>query len=259
MGNALFVYENKVDLAVATLGTDSQVGTLPVANVANPIVGRKWRTSGTTAAYLDVDFGEALSIGTLALMGCSFASADTVRHRLSAVSAGAGELLDTGATSSGVATGYGLHFYELASPVSAQYWRADISAPSLAAVGYFEVGRALAGAAWQPERNLSYGKGDAWADDSRVSRAEKSGAEFVDLGPRYRNLAFQLGAMSSTDETTAKELERLVGLNGQVLLVPNPDSGWPTNAIFGRLAAIAPITQQGFNVFAKAYRIRESK
>ncbi len=90
MGNALFVYENKVDLAVATLGTDSQVGTLPVANVANPIVGRKWRTSGTTAAYLDVDFGEALSIGTLALMGCSFASADTVRHRLSAVSAGAG-------------------------------------------------------------------------------------------------------------------------------------------------------------------------
>lgn len=273
---ALLSWINWVDRAATVITASTQAGNLGPRRVANPQMRAFWRTEpGTVTPQIDFDFGSTREIGVVALgqpdnagginadgeaIGW-MASTDTVRHRLDAVTAGAGTLLDTTAIAGGWATGYGLHAYQAASPISARYWRCNLNAASLAVTpGWIDLGRAWAGPAWQPARgNISYGWGQAFTDGSNVDRNPRSGLEFVSQGPRARVLTFGFQSLNSADAERIKELQRIAGIGGQILFVPAPgDALQPTQAIIGRLAEVQPITQPYFSTFAVTFQIRQS-
>lgn len=258
MTNITISYINRADAGTVT-ASDAVTG-LAADNVQTPVVAKRWRVTSTTP-WLEVDFGSAVEIGALALVfprDTSFPTgADTVRHRLSAVAAGDGELLDTGAQAIGTVEGYGVHVHLLSAAVDAQYWRVDLSAPSLSTQGFIDLGRAWAGPAWVPELNMDYGWRRAWADSSALAEAEKSGAQYVRAGAQRRTVEVAFGFMTEDDAEEAEEMQRLAGLNGQALVIPKPDKAGRT-ALVGRMRQVVPIGQPHFDRYATGIRIEES-
>lgn len=236
--SALFSSGNQFD--VASLITDSAASNLPVANLADRKVQKVWRALATTA-YFGADFGSLNPIRELGLFGCTLASTDTIRHRLSATAMGNGELLDTTAVACDVQDGYWQHLHILAAAVSARYWRCDIVATSRAAEGYFDIGRAWAGDVWEPAINFSLDWHEQWVDSSIVEKSPRSGAVFVDEGVIYRRMGVQFDAFAEADRVEALYLDRVAGKRSQILFVPNSAGDPETEAILGRMIDTTPV------------------
>ncbi|WP_421988529.1 hypothetical protein [Roseococcus sp.] len=270
---ALLSWVNWLDRAGegVTIAASSEVATLRASRLVEPQLRRRWRTMpGATSPVLNIDLGAVRTIGVLALVqpddagGISpnnealglMAPSDTVRHRLDAVSPGAGALLDTAVLPGGWAAG--AHAYVPAAPIAARYWRADLAAASLAsAPGYVDLGRAWAGPAWKPARgNFSYGWGRVWEDGSTVSNNPRSGLDFVDVGPNRRALTFAFNVLTQADAAQLDELQRVAGIRGQVLFLPFEDRR--IAPVLGRLVQVQPITQPNFVAFQAAFQIRQS-
>lgn len=276
MGAALLSWVNWLDKAGVTLTGSSEAGTLGVNRLAQPQLRRRWRTAlGDLTPGLQVDLGQDREVGVLALAQPDdaggidadgdargwLAPTDTVRHRLDAVTLGAGALLDTGADPGGWQPGYGVHLLPLGAPVTARYWQADLDAASLAALDYVDLGRAWIGPCWRPARgNISYGWSWVMEDGSTVSRNARSGLDFVDQGPRQRVLTFGFSSLTEADaKGPMRDLLRIAGLGGQVLFAPLPEGGAVgSEAIIGRLVQVQPITQPTFATFAITFQIRQS-
>lgn len=174
---------------------------------------------------------------------------------------GVGSALDTASIAGGWRSGYGMHVYQPASPINARYWRCNLNAASLASVpGFVDLGRAWAGPVWTPARgNLAYGFAESWTDGSLVERNPRSGLEFVDLGPRARMLNFAFSALTESDAAQIRELQRVAGLNRQILFVPFPGDGPDLAApIIGRLTEVPPITLPRYARYAVTFQLRQS-
>lgn len=269
----LISYVNWVDRPGAGIAASPGPSTLPAANLADPVVQRRFRASGTDCWVL-VDFGAPREVGVLALaqphdaggldpMGEPLGhldAADTVRHRLDLAAAGEGAALDTGTVPCRVARGYGLHVHVLAGPVTARYWRLDLSAPSLGVPGFVDLGRVWAGPALRPANNFAFGWRDLWADATAATTVSRSGLRVRDLRHRQRRLDLAFPALTAAEARGAfKELSRTVGLRGQVLVSPDPGGVHePTEAILGDLAECTPIDHPDAAGFSKAFSIIQS-
>lgn len=254
----------------SAIGASAGPLSLPGTNLADPVVQARYRAAGT-ACTVQVDFGGPREVGVLALaqphdaggvdargeaLG-HLAPTDTVRHRLDLDQVGAGAVLDTGALPCRVAHGYGLHVLWLPAPVTARWWRFDVSAPSLGAIGAIDLGRAWAGPAVVPENSFSYGWGDLWEDGTVVTTAPRSGVQLGDLRWRRRRINLGFPALTRAEaKGVVKELGRVIGLRRQVLFSPDPGGpDEPTEAILGGLADCTPIDQANAIDFAKAFSI----
>ena len=257
MTNAVLSWINR--LATAVLSTDSEVATLPLAEIVSPHLSDKWQTDGATSAYLAADFGAVVAIGVVGLFGTNLSASATWRIRLSAIAPGGGELLDTGVVSMGVVAGYGQAVHVLSSAVNARYLRIDLDDPDSTA-GFLQVGAAWAGPLWQPARNFAYGAAAGWRDDSVVSRS-KGGQAYVDLRPRYRVAEVEFRFLTEAEAFEgAFEIDRLVGLAGNLLLVPDPGGPWQNRqALLGRLVDATEVQNAALKVFAKRYRLEERR
>ena len=258
MSLILLSWQNLIDSSATVLTASQQAGDLAIENVANPIVGRRWRTTSLTA-WGQADFGSDQEIGVVGLVfprDTTFPTSGTITHTFDADggTAGAGAALDSGAVAIGTVAGYGYHLYRPTTPVTARYWRWTFN---VSGVNFIDVGRAWAGEAWRPSVNISLGWGDEWGDLSRLSAAAKSGAEFVDPGPRQRAVAFGLDFMSDEDRADVREMQRIAGLSNQVLFCQDPDA-YARETILGRIAESTPIREPGLSIYSKAFRIRES-
>ncbi len=275
MGSILLSWVNWLDASVATATASSEVATLRVNRLYDPQIRRRWRTqAGVTSAYIDVDLGSAKQVGVLALVQPDDAggvdadrnalgwmtSTDTVRHRLDASTPGGGSLLDTGVQAGNWQEGYGAHIKVLSSPVNARYWRADIDAPSLVSLGYIDIGRAWIGPSWRPDKtNIDFGWG--WVDEDAgvVTTSSRSGLEFVDHGPRRRTFTFSISALTEADAIgPMREMQRVAGITGQVLVCIDPEAGLGSEIMVGRLRQVNPITQPNFAMYETVFQIQES-
>ncbi len=273
---ALLSWINWLDRASAVITADGQAGSLGPTRLAEAQIRARWRSApGVVTPQLDVDFGASREVGIIALAQPDdaggvdadgeprgwMAGTDTVRHRLDVTTPGAGAVLDTTAIAGGWRAGYGMHIHQPVAPLTARYWRCNLDAASLASVpGFVDLGRAWAGPAWQPSRgNIEYGFGETWADGAEVSRNARSGLEFVDLGPRQRVLSFGFPVLTEADGAQIRELQRIAGLNRQVLFVPFPGAGAEKAApVIGRLTEVQPITLPSFARYAVTFQIRQS-
>jgi hypothetical protein len=246
-----FSWVNAVDTATA-ITSDSESATLPASNLSSSRFGRIWRTSAATTAYFRATFAAATSLDVLALSGCSLSSTDTVRHRLYS-SDGTTVLYDSGVIACGVLPGYALHVHVLSASYSASFWRCDVVATSRASLGYFDIKRAWAGPVWTPSIGISVPWDESWQDDADVVRSKRSGARFVGDGPQYRTLNCTMGWLTAADKIQAKEMARVAGCRGQILLIPISAGDLPREAILGRIDRMQPVGQ-AFNSSPARYQ-----
>lgn len=254
-------WTNHVDAAGVGFAAGSQVASLPAANLADPVVARPWQTSASVDSHVEIDFGAGRPVQVLALAGLqAMAATDTIRARLSNVAAGAGELLDTGVAAGGVRDGYAIWSYVLAEPVEARWLRFDIAAPSLAAQGFFRVGRAWAGPAFRPQHDFRFGAEIGWRTGSRLSRASRSGTAYADNRFRRRYVRLALDALAEAEALDdLLEMQRLAGLTGQVLLVPRPASPRAgVEALVGYCRELPPIVRRLPGAWSVALDVEEA-
>ncbi len=302
-GNCLLSWNNWAHRSATTITSTSSAAGLGAERLKDPQVRRRLRTGpGAVTVSLPVDLGSVQEVGVLALLqpddagwidedgeavGFLDPTADTIRHRLDAVTPGAGALYDslyyrdatyTGATldlnftaqsyreyqngiGSGVVHGYGLHAHILPAAVQARHWQPDIAFPSLATTpGYLDMGLLWIGPAFRPTRNFAYEWGDQWDDLSEVTEVRRSGLDFVDRGPKRRVLTFAFRALDEAEAKVAMaELGRIAGTSRQVLFIQEPDGPYMgRQAIIGRLVEVAPITQPNFALYERVFQIRQS-
>lgn len=231
---AMFSWLNLIDSA--TLAAGDQSPALPVQNLKDRRVQNVWRSGSSISTYFTADFGSQSDIDVIGLFGATIGATDTVRIRLSNVSLGGNELFDQ-TVESNVQDGYDQFVYPLGETIAARYLRIDIDAESRAADGFFDIGRAWAGAGWQPKIGFSLGWTQEWNDLSTVTQSPRSGAVFVADAPSYRSMTVSFETLDDDDVAQARELDRIVGIRGQFLFLPDTVNGLPTMPILGRQVA----------------------
>lgn len=232
-----------------------------------------WRTDeleeDATDAGFTIDFGTVREVGVVALVfprnndptlydePAEFASSDTVRHRFSAVTAGAGELHDSGVIASGVVDGYGYHVYRLATPVSARYWRVDLDAISRADLGFVDVARAWAGPVFEPRVGFSFGDTYGWGADAAVSKASRGVGEFPDNTEPTRTWALAVERLTDDERDDLLEFERRVYSVGQFLIVRS-DVAEGKGEMLARQQQSTGLSSLAHALNTKAFRLGES-
>ncbi|HEV7458238.1 MAG TPA: hypothetical protein VGN96_15815 [Roseococcus sp.] len=88
--------------------------------------------------------------------------------------------------------------------------------------GYFQAGRFLAGEAWSPEVNASYGASIQYVDPSETRRT-RGGRRLVSARPRHRLFRMDFEALTQNEAMgTAFEVQRRLGKAGDFLLCLDP-------------------------------------
>jgi len=250
----LIAWENFAD--AGSVSTDSALDTLPVSNLQQQHVSRKWRTDGAASAYVLVDLGASLDCGVLALLGANLTAAATIRIRGSVTDPTAtGSLAyDSGTVAAGAKAGYG-GVYKAFTEVASRYWRIDLADASL---DYLEAGRLFLGPAWEPSINMQLG----WSvrvDDPSKKTKSSGGQSYADVRPKARVLDFSLEFMGEAEMYgNAFALAVAQGLTGDVLAIPDAEGAYlPEQAVFGQLEQLSALVEPRLALYSQKFTIEE--
>lgn len=254
-----FSWVNHVDRSGASFTAGDQSPGLPVTNLADRIIQKVFRSGSSYSTNFTIDFGASVSVRLLGLFGCTLtAGTDTVRHRLSNVSSGAGEAYDSGVVDCGVDQNYGVNAALINADVTARYWRCDVVANSRSSNFSFDIGRAWAGQVWVPGIGFSVGWGQGFVDTTDVTRARHSGVTFPSEGSVYRKLDFTFDNLLAADRDQALTLDRVAGKRSQIVFLPSTTD--MTTPLIGRMAELSQVMQPTSAVparFSKRYTIEQ--
>ena len=250
--------DNRADDATA-ISTDSEMAALPVANLVNEHVGRKWRTAaGITAAYAIFDLGASLDCALLGLLGTNLTPTGTVRVRASdADPTVVGTLLrDTGVLAGAAKEGYGA-IYKSFTTAAARYWRVDLSDPAVAE-GYLSVGRIFLGPAWATSVPQLFDWAPVTIDASLVRRSY-GGQSYTDQRPKRRGLMFVLDYMAEAEMYgNAFRIGWEKGVSGDVLAIPDIAGAYLSEqAVFGQLQANEPLFHRLPQIYRQKFTVIE--
>ena len=278
MANALISYINYSEYLATAISATNATATMPAGNLALPALGKRLRVTGTSTV-ITFDFGTPVPIDVMALSQPAdpglfvpvtadgrgnysgwMAATDTVRHQLDTVTPGAGALYDSGVVAGSWTAGYGFHLAILPARVTARYWTVTLSAPSLAGLGYVDLSRAWAGPKLTLGFNFGFNWSDATPDLTAGIRVGRSGLQMYDLGTRYRTLVLGFPTLLEAEaKSVIKEMKRVAGLSGMILLVPDPSSIYaPVQALIGRLQQVNPITQTDYAQFSDVFTVDQA-
>lgn len=146
----------------------------------------------------------------------------------------------------------------LPSAVNMRYWKVEIGDTGNPD-GYVQIGRLFLAQGWRPGINYAFGAELGYQDPTLVETS-LSGAEFFDVRSRYRAFGFELQFMTGAESYGyALELQRLAGISGEVLLVPDSDdaANMPRRAFVGRLQQLSTIPQVQPDAFRASFQIKE--
>lgn len=284
MANILLAWQNRTDESTLTGG--SWLSTLPRTNMQDRTVQKVARSTdtATTSTKFQIDLGSAQSIGVVALVVHNISVVGQVRVRgndsavfsAPAYNSGwvdvwpAGQIPQSlleweednfwlGTLSSSARAGYQSP-YILALPTSQvlRYWLIEID-DTTNADGYIQIGRLFMAAAWTPTLNYSLGATLGYTDASPIDTS-LSGAEYFDVRSRAREFELALDGLTDSEAYDyALQIQRLAGLSGEVLVIP--DSADTTRiairAYLGRMVGMSPIEQVQQNRHRVSFRLRE--
>lgn len=284
MSNILFAYQNKTDSG--TLSGGSWLSTLPLVNLQNRLVQRVARSNGTTlgATQFDMDFGAVQTLGVIALVVHNMSVSAKVRIRGAAVADFSVVGYDSGwvsvwpsgiipqsllnweddnfwlgTLSASARAGYQSPYIHVpAAPQTYRYWRVEVDDTGNAD-GYVHIGRLFMSPTWTPTINYSYGADLVYQDPTEVERA-LSGAEYYDVRGKPREFSLTLEGLTSTEAYSyVLQMQRLCGISGEILLVPDQADAvnMPARAYVGRLSSLNPIGNPGPDRFKVQLKIKE--
>lgn len=141
---------------------------------------------------------------------------------------------------------------------SLRYWKIeidDVGNPD----GYVHLGRLFMAPSFTPAVNPEYGAEIGYEDPTEVVTS-LSGAEYFDVRGRFRTHRFTFGVMSSAEaHNKMLELQRLQGVSGEVLMVPDKDDAdtFVQRSFVGRLQELSPISNDYFGNWSQAIKVKE--
>lgn len=251
MANACIAYNNLVDTAPVITATSSNL-LLPVSNITNPHVARKWRgTTGQTGDSIIIDLGSLQSIDTIACMGLN---ADYVHINVSAVdpTGVAGELY----TNTWMVDRRYNSQIALFSVVSGRYIRIDVY--NNVSPFFSEVGRVFVGLRTQFKYNFVKGWSRTWNDTSLRSKTRGGQTQvFPDVVFRTFDVSFDFLTQDDRDGFV-EDVDRVNALKTDVLFVTNPNSSnLSRDSVWGLMTSLTPVVQPSIGTFTKQYTIEE--
>jgi hypothetical protein len=258
MGNACIAYTNLVDTAALITATSSNL-LLPVSNITNPHIARKWR--GTTPAQdsIIIDMGAMVNFDTMAAFGLT---GNAIRMKASAIdSTGAAGEVFTQPDMIGSVNGifydqrYNSSIALLPAPLSARYFRIDKFDDS---GGLVEVGRVFIGLRTQFSYNFAKGWSRTYSDLSLRSKTRGGQTQvFPDTVFRTIDVTFDFLTQSDRDGFV-EDVDRTNALKTDVLFVTNPDSAnLARDSVWGLMTSLTPVVQPSVSTFTKQYTIEE--
>lgn len=284
MANIFLAWQNRTDEGTLTGG--SWAPTLPLTNLQNRQVQKVARTNDATNAStkFDIDLAAARPIGVLALVvhnisvsgkvritGATSSSYTSPEYQSAWITVWPSgviplELLEweddnfwLGTLTSDQRAGYQSPFiHQLPSVQSLRYWRVEIDDTSNAAA-FIQIGRLFMARGWTPTVNYAYGAGLSYQDPTPIETS-LSGAEFFDQRSKYRVMNFGLEYITDTEAYSyALELQRLAGISGEVLVVPDSAtaSSQPMRSFVGRLKQLGPVKQPKPTAFTVDFEVKE--
>lgn len=284
MANVFLAWQNRTD--EGTLSGGSWQASLPLANLQNRQVQKVARSSNALAASTQfvLDLGQARSIGVLALVVHNISVTGSVRITASDSPAFSTLYYDSGAVpvwpsgmvpqalleweddnfwlgtlSQNARAGFqSPYIHILPSAVNMRYWKVEVI-DTANPDGFVQIGRLFLAQGWRPGINYAFGAELGYQDPTLVETS-LSGAEFFDVRSRYRAFGFELQFMTGAESYGyALELQRLAGISGEVLLVPDSDdaANMPRRAFVGRLQQLSTIPQVQPDAFRASFQIKE--
>lgn len=256
MAKAVILYDDRIRGAV--LSGAATAGGLPLANLQDPQPRKVARWIGT-AGHVVADLGGATPVGLVAISGTNLTAAATVRVRLSTVDAtgDAGDAHDSGVIGAGADPAYNgavFHYLGAADKIG-RYLRVDFADSSLS---WLDVGLLLAGPAFRPGRNYSFGYSLGFQDYG-LNEKSPIGITFTSERGRCRSAALRFDFATSAEAMGAHmELSRLCGVTRNIAVVPNPDGPYlAAQSIIGTLDDVLPVSHSAFNVWSRTLSIVE--
>lgn len=151
------------------------------------------------------------------------------------------------------------YIWRLPSVALARYWRVEIF-DSTNSDGYVQIGRVFLARGWTPSVNYSYGAGLGYQDPTPVLTS-LSGAEYFDVRSKYRVMNFGLDYITDSEAYNyALELQRLAGISGEVLVMPDggEDAGTqPLRSFVGRIRQPGAVVQTKPSVYSVNFEVKE--
>ena len=284
MANIIIGYNSRVDSA--TLDGGAWSATLPQSNLQNRIISKVARTTtdAIASATINVDLTAPYAIGAVALIAHNISTSGLVRVQGDDANDFATPLYNSGwvevwtngiipealleweddnfwlgTLSAATRAGYRVPYINLnAAKTVARYWRIEVDDTTNVDT-YIQIGRLFMSDYWQPAHNYVYGAQMSFEDPTNIA-VSVGGQEYFDARSRYRIHRIRLEFVSEADAyAEAFELQRIVGVSGEVLIVP--DSADTTNGVMrnfvGRLRSLSPITISPNNLFALDLDVKE--
>ncbi|MGE0155105.1 MAG: hypothetical protein AB7R90_21000 [Reyranellaceae bacterium] len=248
--------QNWLAAAGTALTASSEDAARPVGNAVVPHLALPWRALSLSATF-DADCGSACAFRVFGLFGLrNLTATATVQVLLSNVSAGAGELYDSGALVMAVERGFDQWTLALEEAVSARYLRLAIADPDNAD-GNMDIGLAWAGDAFETTRNPDYGLAPGH-DDPSPGQATPGGQTYIDARRIVRALSGRY-AFLDRDEARADLLDLArEGSTQSCLLLPVPNGPLAARqAICGLLQKSTRLARSGVDAMGFDFEIRE--
>lgn len=152
-----------------------------------------------------------------------------------------------------------IHKLNSASPVTSRYWRVEIL-DSNNSDGYVQIGRLFMARGWTPVVNYAYGASIGYQDPTPIDTA-LSGAEYFDVRNKFRVLNFTLDYLTDSEAYNyALELQRLAGVSGEVLVMPDGGediSVQPLRSFVGRLRQIGAVRHPNPTAYSVSFEVKE--
>jgi len=255
-----FLWQDKSRAASVT--TSGVLGDGAASMLADPQPRHRMRLSGTSAFFI-MDLGAMTALDCFALISTTLEADSTIRARVSDTDPAATSSLVYDSTGlSGITNDKWLGQVVLIAPaqVSGRYLRWDLTVTSGASI---VVGLAPCGPLFRPTRNYAYGAARGVADYGVRESNVRTGAMFGVAGAKARVQQFALASLAPAEvESDVKEMDRLVGNEGDVLWIPeasDPELTCARDAIWGGFRAQgSPLTQHdSFNLKSRAYLMTE--
>lgn len=249
MANACIAYTNLADTASVITATSANL-LLPVSNVINPHIARKWRGAVVGGDSVIVDMGATVSFDTIAAFGLT---GTTIALKASSVdfSGIAGDMASSGALT--FDQNYKSQLYLLPSPAGARYFRFDLVGPSTV-----EIGRIFIGVRKQFAYNYVKGYTRTWNDLSLRTKT-RGGQTQIFPDAVFRTYSVSFDFLKDSDRIGfIEDIDRVNALKSDVLFVTDPNSAnMSRDSVWGLMSQLTPVVQPYVGTYTKSYQIEE--
>ena len=241
-----FLTPNLID--TATMSGSTTATGYPTSNVQNPLIARKWRTTGSSAAeWIKATFSGAVAVTACVIIGHDLTAGDSAIVLQWSNN-------DADWTTAATFTWNAGNMTAFIVSASHQYWRVAFTKSAAAQIR--NIGRLFLGVYVEPERGLPFGWTRSKVDLS-TTRRSASGAVFSDVRPKFWKVDFEIRhepiATFSTLSTAVKDL----GVGTDLCVCIDASSANGDNTIYGHLAEPWNETESMLNYRSASFSVEE--